>query len=226
MRLDPHSYADGSQPAIAEVDWRARVDFASRTLDAEAVLVLASASEGPLDLDTRDLAIRDAIDERGKPIEWMLDPPEPILGARLRLTLPANTRRIAIRYSTSPRASALQWLTPAQTAGGREPFLFSQAQAIHARSFLPIADTPARRVRLRAALDVPAALRALVAAGFVGREVRGERAIERYEMPQPIPPYLIAFAVGALESRELGPRSRAWAEREVVEAAAREFDGV
>src|SRR5438552_13532853 len=45
-------------------------------------------------------------------------------------------------------------------------------------------------------------------------------------MPHPIPPYLMAFAVGALAARELGPRSRVWAEPEVVERAAWEFAGV
>ena len=49
---------------------------------------------------------------------------------------------------------------------------------------------------------------------------------ERWEMPQPIPPYLLAFAVGELASRDVGPRSRVWAEPSVVEAAAWEFAGV
>ena len=45
----------------------------------------------------------------------------------------------------------------------------------------------------------------------------------RFAMPQPIPPYLLALAVGQLESRDLGPRSRVWAEPETVDAAAYEF---
>jgi aminopeptidase N len=45
-------------------------------------------------------------------------------------------------------------------------------------------------------------------------------------MPQPIPPYLFALAVGELASRDLGPRSRVWAEPSVVEAAAWEFHAV
>lgn len=39
----------------------------------------------------------------------------------------------------------------------------------------------------------------------------------------PIPSYLIALAVGALEARELGPRSRVWSEPSMVEAGAYEF---
>jgi hypothetical protein len=82
------------------------------------------------------------------------------------------------------------------------------------------------RIRFRAELTVPAHLRALVAAGAVSRREEGGQAIEVYEMPQPIPPYLFAFAVGDLASRELGPRSRVWAEPGVVDRAAWEFEGV
>ena len=35
--------------------------------------------------------------------------------------------------------------------------------------------------------------------------------------------YLIAFAVGKLESRKIGPRSHVWSEKENVDAAAFEF---
>jgi hypothetical protein len=62
-----------------------------------------------------------------------------------------------------------------------------------------------------------------MAAGFVSREERGDRALERYEMPQPIPPYLLALAVGDLVSRDLAPRSRVWAEPATIERAAYEF---
>ena len=127
-----------------------------------------------------------------------------------------------VRYRTSPDASALQWLTPAQTAGGVHPFLFSQCQAIHARSLVPLQDTPRVRITLRRELRVPAALRALMAAA--DRAARRRR--ERWKMPQPIPPYLFAFAVGELASRDVGPRSRVWAEPSLVEAAAWEFAGV
>lgn len=42
----------------------------------------------------------------------------------------------------------------------------------------------------------------------------------------PIPAYLIALAVGNLESRKLGPRSSVWAEPEIVEKAEYEFKEV
>ncbi len=244
-RLDPHSYNDSAQPEVAQLDWKARVDFDERRLHCEALLTLKEpgagalepnrsaegrSSSGPLvrglDLDTRDLEIGGVFDSAGHPLRYALHPPEPILGSRLSLELPAGTTAVRIAYRTSPEASALQWLSPAQTAGRRHPFLFSQCQAIHARSVVPLQDTPRVRIRFQAELNVPRALKALMAAGFVRRVEEGERAVERYQMPQPIPPYLFALAVGELASRELGPRSRVWAEPSVVEQAAWEFAGV
>ena len=225
-RPDPHSCADDTQPAAKHLSWKARVDFRERRLSGEALLELDSPRGGPLDLDTRDLEIQAVETAAGQPVPHQLHAPEPILGARLRCELPAGTPAVRIRYRTSPQASALQWLSPAQTAGGRHPFLFSQCQAIHARSVVPIQDTPRIRITFDAELTVPAALRALVAAAHIQREVKGEEAVERYRMPQPIPPYLLALAVGELESRELGPRSRVWAEPPLLEAAAAEFSQV
>ena len=225
-RLDPHSYNDDTQAETESLAWTARIDFTTRTLEAEATLAFRAASEGPLDLDTRDLAIDAITDGDGRALAFKLHPADPVLGARLTVTLPAGTRAIRIRYRTSPEASALQWLAPAQTAGGVHPYLFSQCQAIHARSVLPLQDTPRLRIRYTAELTVPRALTAVMAAAHRGRSEEGAQAIERFEMPQPIPPYLIAFAVGDLASRDLSPRSRVWAEPAILERAAYEFAGV
>lgn len=225
-RLDPHSFADDTQPRVTSLSWSARVSFSRRVLDAEATLTLDAPGAGPLDLDTRELSIQRVWDESGREVPFALGEADAILGARLRLTLAAGTRSVTISYRTSPEASALQWLSPAQTAGGVSPFLFSQCQAIHARSVVPLQDTPRHRITFTAALTVPASLRALMAAAHVSRETHDETAVERWEMPQPIPPYLFAFAVGELSSRELGPRSRVWAEPSVVDSAAWEFEGV
>src|SRR5438132_1160217 len=141
-RLDPHSYADSDQPRTARLDLDLRVDFSSHVLRGEAALTLAEPGVGPFDLDTRDLRIEQVSDLSGRPLPFALAAPEPILGARLRVVLPAGTAGVRVRYATSPEASALQWLEPAQTAGKQHPYLFSQCQAIHARSLAPLQDSP------------------------------------------------------------------------------------
>lgn len=218
--LDPHSYHDPSQPVLQFVEWQADVDFLSRTLNCVATLQFNGA--GPVDLDTRDLEIRTITDPSGAPLPYEWGEPDPILGRRLRVVVP---HACVITYRTSPDASALQWLAPEQTRGAH-PFLFSQCQAIHARSLLPLQDTPSVRIRYRARLTVPVALRALMAASFCARTEDGGRATETWEANLPIPPYLLAFAVGELVSQELGPRSRVWAEPAIVAQAAWEFAGV
>ena len=61
-----------------------------------------------------------------------------------------------------PEALALQWLDPAQTTGKQYPFLFSQCQAIHARTLAPLQDTPRARVTYDAEVTVPEPLAAVL----------------------------------------------------------------
>jgi aminopeptidase N len=226
-RLDPHSYADSSQSRTRSFDWKARVDFDSQVLVADVTLQLtAPAKGGAFDLDTRGLSIEAVDDGKGRALTFKLHDAEPVYGSRLEVQLPAGVERVHIRYRTASDASALQWLTKEQTLGGKQPFLFSQCQAIHARSVVPCQDTPSIRQTYTAELDVPAHLRAVMAAAPTTREVKGGRALERFEMPQAIPPYLFAFAVGELASRDLSKRSRVWAEPGLVDAAAKEFEDV
>ncbi len=218
MRLDPHSYADTDQPQTRSIDLTLRADFERRVLEGEIALHFRAPGSGPLDLDTRDLRIDAVTLLDGTPLPHDLFAPEPILGARLRIDLPRGAAGVRVRYATSPAATALQWLEPSQTAGG-QPFLFSQAQPIHARSLAPLQDTPRIRITVGTArFTVPSPLRALMAAAAKGPDV--------FEMPQAIPPYLLAFAVGDLTSRQLSGRSAVWAERAVADAAAEEFGEV
>src|SRR5438105_14684643 len=196
MRLDPHSYADVDQPRTRSIDFAIRADFQRRTLEGEIALHFHEPGDGTLDLDIRDLRVDSVTSLNGAPLRHELAPAQPILGSRLRVTLPSRAAGVRIRYGTSPAASALQWLEPAQTAGGQS-FLFSQCQPIHARSLAPLQDTPRIRITIGSArFTVPSQLRTLMAAASKGREPSSDtEAVDVFEMPQPIPPYLLAFAV-------------------------------
>jgi leukotriene A-4 hydrolase/aminopeptidase len=222
-RTDPHSYFDDAQPRARA--WRVKLsaDFDAKILSGEIELFFEGSAAGALDLDTKGLTIRRATVD-GKDVPFELGPEEPILGRRLRLTLPDGARSVAISYATSPSAIGLQWLAPEQTAGKKKPFLFSQCQAIHARSVLPCQDSAAARVTYEAEIEVPAGLTAVMSADPAGDAPAGERRRAfRFRMPQPIPSYLFALAIGELASRELSPRSRVWAEPATVAKAAWEF---
>jgi leukotriene-A4 hydrolase len=223
-RLDPHSYADLDQGRVADLSWYVDVDFRQRVLHCRATLHLEAPIEGPIDLDTRELEIDEVCDEAGTPLEWELAQPEGFMGSRLRVFPVDPTGSLDIRYRTSPGASALQWLEPELTAGKREPFLFSQCQPHHARSILPCQDSPQARFTYDASVTVPEGMVAVMSAA-PGEVQRAAPDVDEWEfsMPQAIPSYLLALAVGDLVPRDIGPRTKVWAEPATIEAAAWEF---
>lgn len=219
---DPHSYADLEQGGLAHVDLRMRADFEAQILEVEAEYHLARPVSGALFLDSSGIDLC-AAHAGGRPLQWEFDRSDDLLGERLHLNGLQGDSTFSLSFRTSPQARALQWLPAPQTAGGRLPFLYSQCQAIHARSLFPCQDTPSVRFTYSAELTVPAALTAVMAAEALAvRESGGERVF-RFQMPQPIPSYLFALAAGDLTYRELGPRTGVYAEPELVEAAAWEF---
>ena len=224
-RPDPHSHFDPAQARTRRLALRWEVDFERRVLRGTARLEFAAAAGGALDLDTRDLTIASVHADGGGPVPFRLGDAHAVLGRPLRLDLPSGTRGVTIAYETSPEASALQWLEPRQTAGRRQPFLFSQCQAIHARSIVPVQDTPAARITYEAEVTVPDPLNVVMSAAPKGLRPgprSGTRTL-RFDMPQPIPPYLLALAAGEIVARDLSPRSRVYAEPETIAAAAWEF---
>jgi leukotriene A-4 hydrolase/aminopeptidase len=224
--VDPHSYADDAQPRTKHLRLHLAVDFETKQIDGRAFLELTSPAGGPMDLDTKGLTVSVVTGSGGGDVPFETGPDDPILGRRLRLTLPAGTTEVLLKYHTAEDAVALQWLDPAQTEGKKHPYLFSQCQAIHARSMVPCQDTARFRVTYHAEVTVPEALSAVMSAGPSGvLPGKGTRTFV-FDMPQPIPTYLLALAVGELESRDLSPRARVWAEPATVEKAAWEFAGV
>jgi leukotriene-A4 hydrolase len=203
-------------------------DFDSKTLAGTAELRFdrrdLRATE--IVLDTRDLQIRRAEAASGSgawaDAAYRLDPATAAFGSALRVALPPDADRVRITYATSPSARGLQWLMPAQTSGKKHPFLFSQAQAIHARSFIPLQDTPGVRMTYDATIRTPKELVAVMAAEVKPGEAGS--GVFNFQMPQPIPSYLIALAIGDLTFTPMSNRTGVWAEPAVVASAAREFE--
>jgi aminopeptidase N len=159
-------------------------------------------------------------------LPFELAPGDPVRGEALRIRLPdhwacAGEFELKIDYQTGPQASAIMWLAPEQTAGGHHPFMFTQSQSIHARSWVPLQDTPAVRTTYEAVIRTPPELRALMSADNDAQAPRNGHF--RFLMPQPIPSYLLALAVGDLQFAPFGERTGVYAEPEVLPAAAWEF---
>jgi leukotriene-A4 hydrolase len=223
---DVHSFARPEEARVTHVELDLRADFAARKLSGTATLDLQTApGADEVVLDTRDLAIQAVTDAAGKPLRWSFGEPDSVLGRPLTVSLPAGTRRIEVRYATSPTAGALQWLSPAQTAGKRHPYLFSQGQAILTRTWIPTQDSPGIRQTYAARITVPAELRAVMSAEMLtpeGEPVAGGRSF-RFRLDTPVPPYLIALAVGDLAFRPLGPRTGVYTEPAMLEKSAHEL---
>src|SRR3546814_609642 len=124
-------------------------------------------------------------------------------------------------YTTSPDASGLQWMTPAMTGGGKLPFMFSQSQQIHARSWVPLQDTPQVRFTYTAHVTSPADVMVLMSAD--NDPEAGRDGDYSFKMPQAIPSYLLEIAAGDLVFAPISGRSGVWAEPAMVEKAAAEF---
>ena len=238
-RPDVHSYSNPDQVKVKHLDLELQVDFDAKVLTGTAVWTIerqaGAPADAPLILDTRNLTIEGIEEGLGngaqaddfRAARYDLGKTDPIFGAPLTIRLQPGTRRVRIRYHTSPQASGLQWLDPAGTAGKKHPFLFSQSQAIHARSWVPIQDSPGVRFTYDARIRVPKGLVAVMAADTPHGQTKPEAdGSFKFSMKQPIPSYLMALAVGDLAFKPLGPRTGVVAEPSMLAASAFEFADV
>ncbi|MGH9627062.1 MAG: M1 family aminopeptidase/hydrolase [Bryobacteraceae bacterium] len=227
-RRDHHSYSNPEQVRVRHASLDLEVLFAEKMLKGHVELTLDrnhAYPDAPLILDTRNLKIEKTESSpdgvRYAETAFKLGMQDPVLGTPLTIQIPGDTTSVRVYYSTDPSASGLQWLEPRQTAGKKHPFLFTQSQAIHARSWIPLQDTPGVRMTYSARIRTPKELLAVMSARNTPDPFnRGEYT---FDMPQRIPSYLIALAVGDLVFRPMSTRTGVYAEPSVVEKAAIEF---
>ncbi|WP_158755987.1 M1 family metallopeptidase [Dyella sp. S184] len=225
---EPHSYAQPDQVVITHLDLDLKLDFPHKQLDGQATLKLEwkNPQAPSLVLDTRDLKIAkiEALGADGKttPLKYALAPRDKQLGEKLTIATPTHPAQVRIVYTTSPDASGLQWLTPAQTADKKLPFMFSQSESIHARSWVPLQDSPAIRFSYTAHVSAPKNVRVVMSAlNDAKHPLNGDYS---FDQPHPIPSYLLAIGAGDIAVKETGPRSAVYAEPSVVGKAAHEFE--
>jgi leukotriene-A4 hydrolase len=222
---DQFTYANYQEVVVKHAALDLDVDFDRKVLDGDVTLRFERITAGAqtLTLDTKDLVIKGVrleTDDGWTPADYTLAEVDPVLGSAMNIAIGADATQIRITYETSPNAEGLQWLTPAQTAGKEKPYLFSQAQAINARTMLPVQDTPAVRLTYDASLRVPDGLLPLMSASQDGQDAEGNWT---FSMPQPIPSYLIAIAVGDIKFKAINDTIGVYAEDYILDASAEEF---
>ena len=225
--VDTASFAQPRTARVTHVDLDLVVDFTAKRLRGVATLdILTVPGAKTIVLDSDGLVITRITDGDGddSPLSFIVGPTVPGKGTSVTVALAAATK-LRIEYTSARDASALQWLDPALTAGKTHPLLFSQGEPNANRSWIPTQDSPGIRQTWDARITVPNGLTAVMSAEMADRAgvaVPGGRRFSFHE-PNPVPPYLIALAVGNLVHRDLGKRTGVWTEPAMVDRAAAEL---
>ena len=212
---DHHSYSRPEEAVTTHLTWSAQVDFETRQVRATATYDIATSDDAQrLMLDCRDLTIHDVFVD-GTKVDFDLGPARPFIGQPLSIPVTSSTQQVMVSYTTSPDAAAFLWVE------GDSPFLFTQSQAILARSWVPCQDSPGVRFTYEAQVQVPSNLMAMMSA--TNPTEKSANGVYHFAMKQPIPSYLLAMAVGDVEFRSVGEHTGVYATPDLIEAAAYEF---
>ena len=212
---DHHSYSRPEEAVTTHLTWSAQVDFETRQVRATATYDIATSDDAQrLMLDCRDLTIHDVFVD-GTKVDFDLGPARPFIGQPLSIPVTSSTQQVMVSYTTSPDAAAFLWVE------GDSPFLFTQSQAILARSWVPCQDSPGVRFTYEAQVQVPSNLMAMMSA--TNPTEKSANGVYHFAMKQPIPSYLLAMAVGDVEFRSVGEHTGVYATPDLIDAAAYEF---
>ncbi|CAH1108665.1 unnamed protein product [Psylliodes chrysocephalus] len=227
--IDPSSFSRPDLAVVTDIFLNLVVNFEKKILSGHVILSASKVEPtvNELVLDAFKLNISGVTDSETKEkLNFKLSDHLHEFGSKLTIQLPkseVSKIKICIEYETSPDASSLQWIAPEATAGKKHPFLFSQCEPTHARSFLPCQDTPSVKQTYKASITAPKELTSLMSAIQEDTKVFEDTKQAQFIQKVPVPSYLIALAVGALVSKKLGPRCQVWAENEIIEECAYEF---
>jgi leukotriene-A4 hydrolase len=222
--VDVHSFGNPSVVRPTHLVLDLAVDFDKKEIRGTTELRLSYPAKGARQvvLDVRDLHVETVEDPQGRPLAWKVGDRVPGIGNSLTIDLPAQPpASVKVKYRTSPTATAVQWLEARQTSSGKQPFLFTQGQAIHTRTWIPLMDSPNVRVTFDATIRVPKDVTAVMAAEALAHDPA--QGVYRFRMDRPIPPYLIALAAGELQFKAVSERTGVWAEPAVLDRAVAEF---
>lgn len=221
--IDNHSFSEPNKVAVKHLSLDISVDFNLKKITGVAQYSLERNSGNLVILDVSGIFVSNVSDKEGNKLNFEIEDGNE-MGDALHIDLNEGTEFIRIAYSTSPNASALLWLNPEQTLGKTAPFLFTQGQAILTRSWIPVQDSPSLRLTYDATVRTPDGLLAVMSATNP-TETNSENTYS-FTMDQPIPPYLMALAVGDLAFAPLGERSGVYAEPAMLDKSAYEFADV
>jgi len=214
--FDPHS-ASTSDARVSHLHWTANVNVETHIISANATFdFVAEKGAKQISFDTKDLNI-EWVKVNGRKAFFSMDEVKPFLGQALHVEIKDTDNQVSIQYTTSPNAEALLWVEKENEL----PFLFSQSQAILARTWIPCQDSPSVRFTYSADVTVPKELMALMSAE--NPQVKSLDGKYHFEMKQRIPSYLLALAVGDVAFKSLSENTGVYATADMLELAHNEF---
>lgn len=223
--VSQHSFSR-TDARVTHLDLDIEVNFEKKKISGVAAYqVKLDERAKVLILDTNGLMIRKVtLDDETTPAKFTLGQTVKHLGQPLAIEIKPTTRKVSVEYETGADAVGVQWLEPAQTGGKQQPFLFTQSQAILARTWVPCQDTPSLRMTYDAKVRVPKDLMAVMSAQNPTK--KNSTGIYTFKMEQPIPSYLLALAVGDIAFKAIDKRTGVYAEPSMLSRAVNEFSDI
>ncbi|MCF6350140.1 MAG: M1 family metallopeptidase [Flavobacteriaceae bacterium] len=227
--LDTHSFAKPNEAVAKHLDLDIDVDFTKKIITGKASYHIEKKANAKfIHFDSKALVIKKVtineslIDSIQRETSFNVIKGDQIHGDDLTITLPKNTKTVHIYYETTHKTEALQFLSKQQTADKKNPFLFTQGQAILTRTWIPIQDSPQLRLTYNARVTVPNNLMAVMSAK--NPKEKSKNGVYNFTMKQAISPYLIALAVGDIVYVPLSERTGVYAEPSLIKKVASEFE--
>jgi leukotriene-A4 hydrolase len=223
-RMDNHSYANFHEIYTKHLDLELDVNFSNNSIYGIARHEMVNSGVDTVIFDVKNLEIQKVTTGRGdeKATDFVVGQYDSILGSPLMVTISKKDTYVNIYYKTTEKSEAIDWLRPEQTSGKKLPFMYTQGQAILTRSWIPLQDSPALRITYAADVKVPKPFLPVMSANNPVR--KNALSLYHFEMKQAIPSYLIALAVGDLEYHALSDTAGVYAEKELIDDAAYEFE--
>lgn len=220
--IDHHTLSNYTEVRTKHLHLDIAVSFENKQITGVATHTIENITGvDHIDFDTKGLNILGVIINEGEEGEFMMGEYDELLGTVLSVKIDEHTEKVGIKYETTEKTEALDWLLPAQTAGKEQPFMYTQGQSIFTRSWIPIQGTPAIRITYSAKVTVPKNLMAVMSASNpVQKNTTG---VYEFDMPQAIPCYLVALAVGDLEFAPIDHRTGVYSEPSMLKDCAYEL---
>lgn len=216
---DLHSNSNFNSVGASHVHLNLDINMDEKLVSGNAVYSLAADHEATeIVFDTRSLII-DSVTVDGTSAKFSLGEEDELLGQSLSAEIQPGAKQVTIYYQTTEDIPGVQWLSPEQ-ADSDMPFMYTQGEAILTRSWIPIQDSPNAKLSFSASVTVPEGVIPVMSATGSGAD---ENGVYQFNQKNPIPPYLIALAVGELEFEAISERCGVYAPKALIEASKSEF---